>query len=101
MLLIEASTPREFARFLQYGRVGDTALYHVGFLALDKAISTARRPCGELSALQRAVWSARQSLHLTQKRLGAYSYEYRATVRGDEPVRERAFDAEGVRGQGA
>lgn len=100
MLLIEASTPREFARFLQYGRVGDTALYHVGFLALDKAYAT-EAAHAELPALQRAVWSARQSLHLTQKRLGAYSYEYRATVRGGEPVRERAFDASGVRGQGA
>ncbi len=80
MTLFEATTPTELAHFLQHSEAGQTVLYHVGFLPLDSTQSW-RPKFGALPELQRAVWENRASLALTQKKLGPFIYEYRATRR--------------------
>lgn len=99
MILFEATTPGALAAFLKYAEPGQTVLYHVGFLPLDK-VGVASPKAVILSDLQRAVWRARDRLYLTQKRLGAFNYEYRATCRRLD-AGERKHDVTGVRASGS
>lgn|SRR5215467_1026693 len=98
MILFEATTPGALEAFLKYAEPGQTVLYHVGFIPLDRVAVDATKGL-LLSELQRAVWRARDRLYLTQKRLGAFHYEYRATYRSDH-VGERKHDVAGVRASG-
>ena len=79
-LLFEATSVDELSRFLRHAGAGQTVLYYVGYLALDKCKSWEAGKAG-LPELSRAVWEARDRLELKQKKLGEFQYEYRATTR--------------------
>jgi hypothetical protein len=79
VLLFEVTTPGELAHFIERGRPGQTALYHVGFLACDSPNSWASGNA-HLPELRKIVWANRRRLNLTQKRLGEFVYEYRCQL---------------------
>ena len=96
MVLWEATTRDDFARFLRLARPGSTALYHVGYLAMDKCKSWEAGKA-HLPELSRAIWDSRDVLALTQKKLGPFQYEYRATMRAARELLQREDHVAGVR----
>jgi hypothetical protein len=99
MVLWEATSRDDFARFLRLAQPGTTALYHVGFLAMDKA-NWFKPGKAHLPELSREVWENRDAVALTQRKLGPFQYEYRATLRRSREFLQRADHVTGVRSGG-
>lgn len=86
MTLKKIETTREFTSWFERARVGQTVVYCVGYLPLDREehdphTKHLTADAKIIDALAKAVLECAEveKLHLTQKRISAHLYEYRAT----------------------
>lgn len=85
-----ATTPQAFANAVYLARPQERIIYHVGYLAKDRARGTRRFDIAEHAT---AVWTEmmRGRVHLVQHRIGPGCWQYQA-IKASPPYRKGVSD---------